>query len=739
MVADFGIALAITSAGDGTRMTETGMSLGTPHYMSPEQAMGERELTARTDVYALGAVMYEMLVGEPPFSGPTAQAVVARVVTEAPRPLKPIRHTIPSHVEAATLKALEKLPADRFPTAAEFSAALKNPALTAAFMSHSTLAAIQSPARSRWALAGWGIAAFFAATTAWLAFRSPSAIPQPITRFVVSLPEARPVSAGYFGKTMAISPDGSKVVYVGQASGGRHQLWLREESALGAVPLAGTEAADGPFFSPDGSWVGFFADGELRKVSVDGGSPIALASPVTRVLNGGAWLDDGTIVFVDPNFNVMRVSESGGEAEQIVAKPPEGGWAFPSRLPRNDAVLISTCTANCAQMTIVALDLNTGARTTVTEDGNQAWYIRTGHLVYVQSDGVVMATPFDVDRLTSTGAAVQLLDQVRVQLGITAEFTVSEAGTLMYMRSAVAQGVVPVHVDRNGVVTPIDSSWVTNMNSLALSPDGRRLAVSINSDRRSDIWVRDLATGSLTRLTFEGNLNYRPAWMPDGRTVSFMSDRNAGRTHAYSTRADGSGTSRRETPTAADTTQVDEVVWSRDGRYLIYRTGVADGYRNIFALQLADSTQLPLVVSRFDAYGPALSPDGRWLAYVSAESGREEVYVRPFPATDEGRWSVSTAGGSQPVWANNGRELFYMDGDGMLVAAQVATSGGFAVGRQQVLFSLEPFSIAPYHQSYAVTQDDQYFVLLQESGAGQAPDLVVVLNWFEEVKERMGE
>ena len=735
-VADFGIALAVSSAAAGTRMTETGMSLGTPHYMSPEQAMGERELTARSDMYALGAVTYEMLAGEPPFGGPTAQAIVARVMTEAPRPLRPMRHTIPAHVEAATLKALEKLPADRFATAADFVAALKNPALTASF---STPVAAGPAGRRRLGLAGWGVAAIFAATTVWLGLRSYSPPPQPVIRFVVGLPEARPISPAYNGNTLALSPDGSKIVYVGQASGGRAQLWLREESALGPVPLAGTEGADGPFFSPDGAWVGFFADGQLRKVSVDGGNPVVLAEPATRILNGGAWLEDGTIIFVDPDFNVMRAPDTGGEAVQITSKPPEGAWAFPSPLPRSDAVLIATCTANCAHMGIVVLDLETGARTTITDDANGAWYVPTGHVVYVQDDGVVMARPFDVDRLTLTGPPVQLFSQVRVQIGITPEFTVSQNGTVMYMRSDAGQGVVPVRVDRSGVAAPIDSTWADNVGSLALSPDGRRLAVSIAGDRRIDLWVKDLDTGPLTRLTFEGNLNYRPAWMPDGRTVSFMSDRNAGKTHMFSTRADGSGVPRREIPTAEDTTQVDEAIWTRDGEYLIYRTGVADGYRNMFALRLADSTRLPLVVRRFDAYGPALSPDERWLAYISPESGQEEVYVRPFPATDEARWPVSTAGGSQPVWANNGRELFYINGDGVLVVAEVTTSGGFAVGRQRELFSLEPYSIAPYHQSYAVTPDDQSFIMLQEAGAGQRPDLVVVLNWFEELKELMGE
>jgi tricorn protease-like protein len=390
-------------------------------------------------------------------------------------------------------------------------------------------------------------------------------------------------------------------------------------------------------------------------------------------------------------------------------------------------------------MSIVVLDLETGARTTVTEDGNRAWYVPTGHVVYVQSDGVVMARVFDVDGLIATGPPVQLLDQVRTQIGITPEFTVSRAGTLMYLRSDAAQGVIPVRVDRNGVAKPIDSTWVANINSLALSPDGRRLAVSIASDRRIDLWVKDLDTGPLTRLTFEGNLNYRPAWMPDGRTLSFMSDREAGRAFLYSARADGSGVPRREFPPAPDTAQVDEAVWLEDGRYLIYRTGVVEGYRNIGALRLSDSTRLPLVVNRFDAYGPAVSPDGRWLAYISPESGQEEIYVRPFPATDEARYPVSTAGGTQPVWANDGRELFYINGEGMLIAAEVVTSNGFAVGRERVLFSLEPYSIAPFHQAYAVTPDDQFFIMLQEAGAGQRPDLVVVLNWFEELKERMGE
>ncbi len=736
VVADFGIALAVTSAGD-TRMTETGMSLGTPHYMSPEQAMGERELTARSDVYALGAVMYEMLVGEPPFSGPTAQAIVARVVTEAPRPLVPMRHTIPAHVEAATLKALEKLPADRFATAADFTAALKNPAFTT---SSASQVAIQTPAPSRWqqlAMAGWGVAAVFAATTVWLGMRVPD-IPEPaVTRFVVGLPEVRPVSADYTGTTLVVSPDGSKMVYVGRAAAGRTQLWLREESALGPVPLAGTEGADGPFFSPDGAWVAYSANAQLFKVSTDGGSPVLLAEPAARLWSGGAWLNDGTIIFTSPARNLMRVPDTGGDAELVAAQAVEGGWAFPTPLPRTDAVLVSTCTAVCAQMAIVVLDLETAERTSVTEDGNRGRYVPTGHVVYVQSDGVVMVRPFDLDRLVPTGPAVQLLDQVRVQVGITPEFTVSQTGTLMYLRSDAAQGVVPVRVDRSGVATPFDSSWTANVNSLALSRDGRRLAVSINDDRRVDLWVKELDDGPLSRLTFEGSLNYRPSWLPDGRAVSFTSDRAAGRSYLYTTRADGSGVPEQQLP--ADTTQVDEALWTPDGRYLIYRTGIADGFRDIHAMGLSDSSHVPLVVNRFDAYSPALSPASRWLAYVSRESGQEEIYVRPFPDTDRARWLVSTAGGSQPVWAHSGRELFYINAEGMLVAVELEASNAVSAGQQRELFPVSPFSIAPLHQSYAITPDDRHFVMLQLSSAGEVPDLVVVLNWFEELKEMMGE
>ena len=735
MVADFGIALAVSSAGGGTRMTETGMSLGTPHYMSPEQAMGERELTARTDVYALGAVMYEMLAGEPPFSGPTAQAIVARVVTEAPRPLKPMRHTIPIHVEAATLKALEKLPADRFATAAEFGAALKNPALTAAFASQAIGAA--SPAAApRWAMAGWGVAAVFAAATVWLAVRSTDLPTPSVTRFIVGLPEARPVSSDYWGNTLAISPDGSKVAYVGRAAGGRSQLWLREESALGPVPLSGTEGADGPFFSPDGEWVGYSSNGQLFKVSTTSGSPVLLADQATRVLTSGAWLKDGSIVFTDRILSLMRVSENGGDVETIAPQAIEGGWAFPTPLPRTDKVLVSLCTANCAQMSIVVVDLDTGERKVVAEDGNRGWYLPTGHLVYVQSDGVVLARPFDLDRAEPTGPAVQVLNQVQVQIGIMPEFAVSETGTLMYLRNDATQGVVPVRVDRDGLAVPLDSTWTSNVNSLALSPDGRRLAVSVGDGRRVDLWVKELEDGPLSRLTFEGSLNYRPSWTPDGRALSFTSDRAGGRSYLYSTRADGSGVPERISP--ADTNQVDEALWTPDGQYLIYRTGVGDGSRNIHLRRLSDSSYSPLVVGRFDAYSPALSPDGRWLAYVSSESGREEVYVRPFPDTDRARWLVSSAGGAQPLWAHSGRELYYINADGTLTAVEVDLSGEFSSGRERGLFSTGSYSIAPFHQSYAVTHDDRHFVMLNQSQAGQAPDLVVVLNWFTEVEELMG-
>jgi len=741
LVADFGIALAVSRSDGGTRMTETGMSLGTPHYMSPEQAMGEREITPKSDVYALGAMTYEMLLGEPPFTGPTAQSIVAKVMTEKPAPLVARRDTVPPEVEDAVLTALAKLPADRFATAADFGAALTGEPRAHPRTGRTALAASRvsrTPLRIAMAVA---LVATLAAV--YFAARSGGGSTGPVARFNITVPNLVTAGQTFRGPPLALAPDGSRLVYVGVTARGGTQLIVRDRDDLTPHPLAGTEGADGPFFSPDSRWIGYFAGRRLFKIPAAGGTPTALADSTGETLVAGAWLPDDHIVFVSPTFAIMRVPAAGGTAEAaepapavVVTRP-----YFPTSIGRSDRVLLTECTNNCAQMTLTALNFRTHERRVLIQNATHAWYLPTGMLVAVRQDGSVVGAPFDARAMRLTGSVVPLMSGVELYQGINPVFSLADDGSMVYQSadSAGGGGETIVRVDRGGRATILDPDWRAVFSSLALSPDGRKLAVSLQANGRSDIWVKQLPAGPLTRLTFDGTLNYRATWRPDGRSLAFTSDRDSGLSHLYSVRADGSGRPERLLP--GDSAQVDESLWSADGRWLIYRSGTSDGVRDIYARPLGagDTARVAVSAGAYDEYMPALSPDGRWVAYVSIESGHEEVYVRPFPQTDRARWQVSTSGGAQPVWAHSGRELLYVSAADSLMSVPVTTSPDFHAGAPTALFSTQPFIIGPFHQNFAIAPDDRSFIMRRRAvtAASATTELTVVLNWTAEIETRM--
>ena len=738
LVADFGIALAASKAG-GARMTETGMSLGTPTYMSPEQAMGEREITARSDVYALGAMTYEMLLGEPPFTGPTAQAIVAKVMTERPAPLTARRETVPPEVEEAVLTALAKLPADRWGSAAEFAAALTGGSATRRLggSSRRVGTAAGHPMALRAAIL---VATIATLAAVFFAFRATQRAPEPVTRLMLDLPDIRVNHLGYFGATFVLAPDGSRLAYLALSSG-KTRLMVRERGELAPRVLEGTEGADGPFFSPDGRWIGYSAAGKLYKVPVSGGSPVLLAdqtgdaTTLEFTLAGGAWFEDDRILFTDGYFNLRQVSAAGGPVT-IVARPPSnGGMVFPTALPRPDVILATMCGNNCAQMTLTALNLKTLAQDTILSNAARGWYLPTGHLVVVQQDGSLRAGRFDLDRLRFREPPAVVFAGVQLELGTTPELSIADDGTMVYLAANQAGSDATVaRVDRTGAARTLDPDWSERFTSMALSPDGRQVAVSTPEGGANIMWVKQLPAGPLTRLSFDGTINYRPAWRPDSRSLSYTSDRVVPNSFLYQVRADGSARPERLLPT--DTTQVDEAVWSRDGRWLVYRAGITAGVRDIYARSLSgDTSRMTVAAGAFDEYMPALSPDGRWIAYVSTESGREEIYVRPFPDADRARWQVSSAGGSAPAWSHSGRELFYVDRADSLIALSVTGTTEFQVTARRALFGTRPFVMLPFHRSYDVGVDDQSFVMLKRTSTfgAEANRLTVVLNWFTEL------
>jgi serine/threonine-protein kinase len=745
VVADFGIALAASKA-SGARMTETGMSLGTPHYMSPEQAMGEREITARSDVYALGAVLYEMLTGEPPFTGNTAQAVVARVLTESPRPLTTQRHTIPHHVEAAVLTALEKLPADRFTTATEFAEALQD-------KSYASTVALPAAARTGVAgrtAAGRRAGLLVPALGAALVIAVGSALwgwlrPQPaalLTQFSLALRrnQALQAPAASGGARIALSRDGRTMVYSGPAEGGS-RLWVRSFDQLDATPIAGTENGSNPFFSPDGKRVGFIKEGTSVRIASLAGAPTVTLTDKANTTSGD-WGDDGYIYF-EVDSGVARMRATGGEIEPVYvikADKKEVATEWVHVLPGATGVLfrLRHVGQGPGDFEIMASPLPRGEARSLVR-GVYAMYAPTGHLLVVTADGKLIAIPFDPKKLELTGAPLALLEGVGVRNGgFNVDLSLAGNGTLAYTTGGTLGSRRAVWVSREGGVSPTDPGWDPQgvIEAASLSPDGKAVAVGLSREGRRDIWVKQMPEGPFSRITFGDTSSVRPSWSADGREVLYISDRSgSGVGPAYAHRADGTGVAR--LLFASPGLDIGEIVASRDGRWFVFRTVPSGaGTPDIMGLQAGDTTLIPLVATPAAERYPALSPDGRWLAYASNESGVPEVYVRPFPQTATAKWQVSTAGGREPAWARSGRELFYLNGKGEMVSAEVQTGVTFSVGKQRVLFPASDFARPGSVPSFSVSPDDKRFLMVREGEASQQSELIVAENWIEGLKEK---
>ena len=753
VVADFGIALAVGAAGSN-RLTETGLSLGTPYYMSPEQATGDQAVGASTDTYALGSVLYEMLVGDPPYPGSTAQAVLGKIIAGKPVSATDERPSIPANVDAAIRKALEKLPADRFASAQDFVRALGDEHFRYGELATAGADVGVGP-WNRLTMAFAAIAAVLTLTLGW-SLRRPEP-PQPVSRQVLST-EGWLGLGVQFGRYAAIAPDGSSMILPVGSSENDLQLALKILGSTEITPIPGTEGARDVVYSPDGEWIAYSVGPELFKRPLVGGSPVRLAedAPTTTGVVGLAWLDDGTILYEQfgaeaglSTRRIAQISEDGGESLEVAfGLEEEVAIVWVHGLPGARGAFVvacpgTSCPAEQTQLHIV--DLEDLSSEIAFDQVLRAWYAPTGHIVYVRSDGAVLAQPFDLAALELTGSAIPLFEGVRGSGPATSQLpdmVLGADGTLLYVMGDAADGsVTPVWVERDGTAREIDPGWRTlgapNNSSLALSPNEDRLAISIrDSEGTFDLWVKQLDMGPLSRLTFEGTTNRRVTWSPDGQSLTFISNR-AGQDDLWTKRADGSGS----VDVVLDReSRTPEAFYSPDSTWLVFREGGGSArVGDIFAIRPGvDSIAVPLAATDFGARSPALSPDGRWLAYVSNEAGREEIYVRPFPDPDSGRWLVSPDGGVEPVWAHSGRELFYRNGANELVAVQVSAGSSFAWDRQDVLFSMADYLTSNGSPMYDVSPDDQRFVMLRmgddETGAFE---LILVVNWFEELRQRM--
>ncbi len=719
LVADFGIALAVSSAGGGSRMTETGMSLGTPHYMSPEQAMGEREITARSDIYALGCVLYEMLTAEPPFEGATAQAIVARVLTESPRGLRAQRKSIPPNVEAAVLTALEKLPADRFESARAFAEALADPSYAGA--AGTATRVIPSHARAgassrlrQWPVVAAALAGLAAGRAVW--HQRPPAFPPAVLRYSIVLPDSTALTDA-LGTPMAYAPDGSVFAYSSRAG-----LMLRYADRLDVVPVAGGRRGVSPFFSPDARWLGFQVGAGLIKVPLAGGAPVTICDSCPGF--GYSWGSDDTVRYhTAPPDNgsarvLMAVSAQGGRPHEFARPDSAAGEAFraPILLPGRRTVLFAIYKGPAS--TLGARDLRTHAITRFDQPGFTPQWVDAGFVVLGNPDGTVIALPFDPDKVQPTGSPVTIARDASQPDPYSSRVAVSAGGSIVYPRAGDAAPRRLMLVSRSGQATPLTPE-PKGYGFPRFSPDGRRLAVYIADPVSSsrDVWVLDLGQRVWSRLTTNG-ISDKPVWTLDGRRVVYSSNDDL-----WWIAADGSG--RPESLLVAAGSHYAGSI-TPDGRTVVFQeTGsVSNGIR---ALPL-DSAPVARTVmpAAFDESAPALSPDGHWLAYQSDQTGRMEVYVQSWPGPGA-RVPVSLEGGSEPVWAHSGRELFYRTGDSLMAAA-VTSSPAFTVTGRRRLFA-GPFLDGGGFREYDVSPDDRHFVMI--SGGTAQSTLFGVQNVFQ--------
>jgi serine/threonine-protein kinase len=724
LVADFGIALAVSEAG-GNRVTETGLSLGTPEYMSPEQATGDRKLDARSDLYSLGTVLYEMLVGEPPHTASTVQGVVAKLLTDRPRPVRQLRETVPVHVEAALEKALARLPADRFESGTEFAEALAGRGFRPLGATDAVKVAEGPKGRDR---IDWRIAAMLLAAVGGgvllgrLVGPSDRVTPAQTGWFTVDAP----LGEANYGARLDIARDGSRIVYLGRAPGGESVLIRRELDEPQAVPIAGTEGAliGLPTFSRDGQSLGFSANREFKTVSVQGGA-VRTVAPMAANARGVDWGPGELIVFQTGQGEGLSVlSVEGGEARVLTNPDRDGGeidHRWPHILPDGGSVLFTIWRGTLASAQIAIAPMETGEHRPLIS-GTSPHYVNAGYLVFATPEGSLRAVEFDPGRGELRGTPITVLDSVVVAGDGAADYALSADGTLAFFSSSPRR--TPVFVDRSGGTEPLSVPPGLYM-SPRLSPDGTAFAVGLSE---ADVWIYQSGPGTFAPLTFDGG--FYPLWTPDGGSVLFSRD-EAADVNIYEVPVDRA---REPTPVFQASGQHRTQSLSPDGRHLLIRQTISGRYE-LWVLDRDTPDQLePWLETEFLERAPEFSPDGKWISYTSDESGRDEVYVRPFPGPG-GRVQISTDGGSESAWSRDGGEFFFRSGD-RLLTAQVETGDTFRqLSQPQVLFEGRYFAYG-WSRQYDPHPDGNRFLMLQTEA--QSTSMTVVMNWFQGELRRIG-
>ncbi len=722
-------------------MTETGMSLGTPHYMSPEQAMGERDLDARTDVYALGCVLYEMLTGEPPFTGSTAQAIVAKVMTEKPVPPSRGRDTVPEAVEDAVLTALAKLPADRFASPAEFAEVL-NAGGPARPKLRGRRAERVASGPGRWVVLA-AVMVGLAGLAAWGWLRPVEiAGAAGSARVDLILPDSAPVefigeaTIGVGQTAIAISEDGRTLAYVG-GGGNRPRIFIRPLDRFGVTPLAGTEGAFRPFFSPDGAWIAFFADNQLRKVATAGGPVTTLAE--ASQTTGGVWTRSGDILYTSDLSQqaLMRVSAAGGQAARLNGEARMECSKTMSLLP-DDGWILCTTVSDQAFTFLLAYALETGEHRVLVRAGEaRTWevgqpipddvligttplYRGDGTLLYTRPDGTLLSLRFDPDRLITSGDPVVVATGIRQESwSHHAQVAAAGDGTIAYISGSDAHLGVLAWLDRSGRV---DTLPFPAANSLGtdVSPDGAQVAVAIPAVSGAlELWLYDLRSGNRSRLL--ANLSSSESrWTSDGKYVI------AGLRGGFLVRVDPNRPGRLDT--LARTSSYPFVL-SRNDRFLLGTPGpqALAGEVHLGTYRIVLDGSLPpepvtLGGQAGGAYGPTLSPDDRWVAYLGRAGG---VFVEPYPPTGEIYRISGQVDGDVPYWSAEGDEIFFPSNSQMYVTrVHPGSPPRFDPPRLLVAQRFANYAGRPY----AVAPDEQRFLIKLSSPEHSAHSIRVILN-----------
>ena len=726
---DFGLA---KFAQGRTMITSAGSTLGTFAYMSPEQAKGEG-VDLRTDIWGLGVVLYEMITGSLPFRGDYPNAVVYAILNEQPAPPTAVRTGVPPALDSIVSKMLAKDPGERYQHVEEIPVDLRNvrsqtePRM--AVPGQVSAPAHAAGAKWLWA-AGW-LALGAAATAIVLQLLRPPAgavgAQTQVARFSITLPDSTPIAPigsaplGIGQPSVAVSPDGSLVAVVVQSSSGP-VIQLRSMNRYEYVRLHGTERAYFPFFSPNSRWLGFFAGNQLRKISVDGGAAVTLCEAINP--RGAVWADDDRIYFSDKEGSRFSwVQSSGGIPAEIKNATGKGfgGFEFPAMLPGDRALVGHTR----AGLELISLDGPGGKMLNV--EGSSPRYLNTGHLLFY-SVGNLFAASFDPERQELTGTPIPIIDGVLADASHpVAHMGISRDGTLVYVPGKTEVESRLVMVDRRGgkTVLPFPPAL---FETFQLSPDGKHLVI-LNRVLGPDIWIYDLQQGSRTRVTTDGMSGY-PIWSPDGKWILYSSGVR-GRGQVVRELADGSG--KREVLERAGANAPYSL--SPDGRCLAVSGADSATANDVKVIDLL-SAAAPVVVAGTAAseWGPSFSRDGKYIAYVSDESGQYEVYVQPFPL-DARRWQVSTEGGEEPIWSGTGNELFYRRGLEW-VAVEVATSGGFIMKKSRVVISGDYVNVGG--RSFDVTRDGTRFLVLERLDKDvRLTEIRVVTNWFREVEGKV--